>query len=110
MKTLVQMNVEPKIGMIVEALKGRYKHHIIEFGSRFLMYDKNGKSIYAKFVHTVNEKGSTSWIEYNNFINNYGYVGISDVSYKDLFNKSRLSIKKMDEIENLVKKLEEAIK
>jgi hypothetical protein len=74
------------------------------------MYDKNGKAIYAKFVHTVNEKGSTSWIEYNNFINNYGYIGISDVSYKDLFNKSRLSIKKIDEIENLVKKLEEAIK
>lgn len=110
MKTLIQVNIEPKVGMIVEALKGRYKHHIIEFGLRFFKYDKNGKAIYSKFVHTVNEKGSTTWVEYNQFINNYRYVGIADITYKDLFNTSRLSIKKMDEIENLVKKLEEAIR
>ena len=62
------------------------------------------------WVRTVNEKGSTTWVEYNQFINNYGYVGIADITYKDLFNTSRLSVKKMDEIENLVKKLEEAIR
>lgn len=35
MKTLIQVNIEPRVGMVVEALKGRYKHHIIEFGNRF---------------------------------------------------------------------------
>ena len=57
MKTLIQVNIEPRVGMGVEALKGRYKHHIIEFGNRFDHYE-NGRAVYSKHVHTINEAGS----------------------------------------------------
>ena len=29
MKTLIQVNIEPRVGMVVEALKGRYKHLLL---------------------------------------------------------------------------------
>lgn len=75
MKTLIQVNIEPRVGMVVEALKGKYKHHIIEFGDRFWNYDKvTHKPIYRTHVHTICETGTTSWIEYNHFINNYSFV------------------------------------
>ena len=53
MKTLIQVNIEPRVGMVVEALKGRYKHHIIEFGNRFWDYDKvtqRVKQINTRFI------------------------------------------------------------
>ena len=70
MKTLVQVNITPEIGMIVESLKGRYKHHIIGFDTRFLEY-RNGTAIYTKHVHTINQQGSSAWIDYDLFINGF---------------------------------------
>ena len=110
MKTLIQVNVEPRVGLIVEALKGRYKHHIIEFGNRFLEYDKNNKPVYVKHVHTINEKGSTSWIEYNHFINNYGLVSMSNFRFQDLFKKNDFNIDRISKIKKLMSEIEDCLK
>lgn len=111
MKTLIEINIEPKVGMIVESLKGRYKHHIIDFGLRFLNYDKHtGKAVYGKHVHTICETGSGAWVEYNHFINNYGFVGMSESRLKDLFAPSNLKLERIDEVKKMISKMEELLK
>lgn len=111
MKTLIQVNIEPRVGMVVEALKGRYKHHIIEFGNRFDHYDKiTHKPIYRKHVHTINEKGSSSWIEYNYFINNYGFVTMSNYRLEDLFKSTEFNIGRISKIKELMKQIEDCLK
>lgn len=111
MKTLIQVNIEPKVGMIVESLKGRYKHHIIGFGSRFINWDKKTcKAVYGKHVHTICETGSGAWIEYNLFINNYGFVGMSESRLGDLFSPTNLKLERISEVKNMISKIEELMK
>ena len=57
MKTLIEVKIEPCGGMVVRSLKGRYKHHVVEFSNRFDHYE-NGRAVYSKYVHTINEQGS----------------------------------------------------
>ena len=111
MKTLIQVNIEPRVGMVVEALKGRYKHHIIEFGDRFWNYDKvTHKPIYRKHVHTINESGSGSWIEYNHFISNYGFVTMSNYRLGDLFKSTEFDIGRISKVKELMKQIEDCLK
>jgi len=104
MKTLIELKIEPQINMIVYALKGRLKHHIIEFGNRFDHYENN-KPVYCKYVHTINEKGSGNWIEYNKFISNYSYVGMSVCGLKDLFKNDDRYMNKIKELNTLMKSI-----
>lgn len=108
MKTLIQVNITPEIGMIVESLKGRYKHHIIGFDTRFLEY-RNGTAIYTKHVHTVNQQGSSAWIDYDLFINNYGYVGTAATTFTSLFEHKKVTKQKEKKIKEIIKTLEELI-
>ena len=109
MKTLIQVNIEPRVGMVVEALKGRYKHHIIEFGNRFDHYE-NGRAVYSKHVHTINEAGSGAWIEYNHFINNYGFVTMSNYRIGDLFKATEVDIGRISKVKDLMKQIEDCLK
>ena len=108
MKTLVELDIKPEVGMIVYALKGRFKHHIIEFGDRFDHYENN-KPVYCKYVHTINEKGSGSWIEYNLFISNYSYVGTSINRLSDLFKDDVKFSNKLKELNTLIKKIVDVV-
>lgn len=110
MKTLIQVSIEPRVGMVVEALKGRYKHHIIEFGDRFNGYDCYRKPKYAKYVHTINEHGSGLWIEYNHFVNNYGFVTMSDYRLTDLFKPTGFDISRLSKVKDLMKQIEDCLK
>ena len=111
MKTLIQVNIEPRVGMVVEALKGRYKHHIIGFGDRFLgWYDVNKKPKYGKHVNTINEHGSMSWIEYDHFINNYGFVTMSNYRLGDLFKSTDFDIGRISKVKDLMKQIEDCLK
>lgn len=110
MKTLIQVNIEPRVGMVVEALKGRYKHHIIEFGDRFFGYDLQRKPVYLKHVHTINEQGSGAWIEYNHFINNYGFVTMSNYRLGDLFKSTEFDIGRISKVKDLMKQIEDCLK
>ena len=109
MKTLVDLDIQPEVGMIVYSLKGRYKHHIIEFGNRFDHYDNN-KAVYCKYVHTIGEKGSTSWIEYNHFVSNYSYVGMCINRLSDLFKDSSKYTDKVTQIDRMINDIKEALK
>lgn len=109
MKTLIQMSIEPRVGMVVEALKGRYKHHIIEFGNRFDHY-QNGKAVYSKHVHTINENGSGTWIAYNHFMSNYGFVTMSNYRLGDLFNSTEFDIDQISKVKELMKRIEDCLK
>ena len=111
MKTLIQLDIEPRVGMVVEALKGRYKHHIIEFGDRFWNYDKvTHKPIYRTHVHTICETGTTSWIEYNHFINNYGFVTMSNYRLYDLFRQTEFDVGQISKVKELMKQIEGCLK
>lgn len=110
MKTLIQVNIEPRVGMVVEALKGRYKHHIIEFGDRFNGYDLQRKPVYLKHVHTINQNGSNYWIEYNHFINNYGFVTMSNYRLGDLFKSTEFDIGRISKVKDLMKQIEDCLK
>ena len=110
MKTLIQVNIEPRVGMVVEALKGRYKHHIIGFGNRFFGYDLQRKAVYVKHVNTINEHGSMSWIEYNHFISNYGFVTMSNYRLEDLFKSTEFDIGRISKVKDLMKQIEDCLK
>lgn len=109
MKTLIQVNIEPRVGMVVEALKGRYKHHITEFRDRVSHYG-NGKAIYSKYVHTINEQGTGAWIEYNHFISNYGFVTMSNYRLEDLFESTKFDIGRISKVKDLMKQIEDCLK
>ncbi len=110
MKTLIQVNIEPRIGMVVVALKGKYKHHIIGFGDRYIGRDCFLKPKYGKHVNTINENGSMAWIEYNHFINNYGFVTMSDYRLKDLFTPTEFDIGRISKVKDLMKQIEDCLK
>lgn len=109
MKTLIQVNIEPRVGMVVEALKGRYKHHIIGFGDRFDHYE-NGRAVYTKYVNTINENGSMTWVEYNRFVNNYGFVTMSNYRLEDLFKSTEFDIGRISKVKDLMKQIEDCLK
>ncbi|MBQ8001286.1 MAG: hypothetical protein IJ298_08855 [Ruminococcus sp.] len=111
MKALIKVNIEPRVGMVVEALKGRYKHHIIGFDDRFLgWYDSNRKPKYGKHVNTINEHGSMAWIEYDHFINNYGFVTMSNYRLEDLFKSTEFDIGRISKVKDLMKQIEDCLK
>lgn len=109
MKTLIEINIEPRVGMVTEALKGRYKHHIIEFGNRFDHYE-NGRAVYSKYVHTISETGSGVWIKYEHFISNYCFVTMSNYRLSDLFSSTEFDIGRINKIKELMKQIEDCLK
>lgn len=110
MKTLIDLNIEPSVGMVVRPLKGRLKHHIIEFDNRFFCYDKNNKPVYKKHAHTINEQGSGVWVEYEHLVNNYVFVTMSNYRLRDLFNSTDFDIGRISKVKDLMKKIEECLK
>lgn len=109
MKTLIQVNIKPLVGMVVRPLKGKYKHHVIEFGNRFDHYEK-GHAVYSKHVHTINEQGSGCWVEYDHFINNYAFVTMSNYRLEDLFKSTDFDIGRISKVNDLMKQIEDCLK
>lgn len=109
MKTLIEVSIEPRVGMVVQPLKGRYKHHILEFGDKFTHYEK-GKAIYSKHVHTINEQGSGTWVEYNHFLNNYSFVTMSNYRLIDLFRSTDFDISRISKVKELMKQIEDCLR
>lgn len=109
MKTLIEVNIEPRVGMVVRPLKGRYKHHVFEFGNRFDHYE-NGRAVYLKHVHTICETGSGAWVKYDHFISNYCFVTMSNYRLSDLFSSTEFDIGRISKIKELMKQIEDCLK
>ena len=109
MKTLIEVKIEPCVGMVVRSLKGRYKHHVVEFSNRFDHYE-NGRAVYSKYVHAINEQGSGTWVEYNHFINNYCFVTMSNYRLSDLFSSTDFDVGRISKIKELMKQIESCLK
>ena len=103
MKTFIELNIEPCVGMIVQAIKGDRLQHIIHIGKKREWHNTNQ-------IRLVNDKGNGSWVEYNWFLKNYSFVGYSDYKFNDLFIPNNKSFDKDNEIKKLIGKIEEILR
>lgn len=98
MKTLVEIGVEPCVGMVVQSpTHGRLLHHIIEV--------ETGR--WGVWVRSINERGTHAKNYYTHVKNNWFFVGYSRTRMKDLFNCSDISIDKVAEAKKLIKQIED---
>lgn len=111
MKTLLQVDIEPCVGMVCLALKGRYKHHIIEIlGNKDRSHRPWGCKPCCVWIHTICETGTSAWIDYDRFVNNYSFVCMSNYRLDDLFNPSDFKIDRLSKVKDLIKQIEDIIK
>lgn len=111
MKTLLEVKIEPCVGMVCLALKGRYKHHVIEIlGDKDRPYRPWSCSNKGIWVHTICETGSGAWIDYDRFVSNYSFVCMSNYRLDDLFNPVDFKIDRLAKVKELMKQIEEAVK
>jgi hypothetical protein len=98
MKTLVELGVEPCVGMIVQSpTHGRLLHHIIEI--------ETGR--YGVWVKSINERGTSARNFFTHVKNNWFFVGYSKTPYKSLFDSSDIGYNKINEAKKLIKQIEE---
>lgn len=98
MKTLVELGVEPCVGMIIQSpTHGKLLHHIIEIETER----------YGVFVNSINERGTSArnWLDHVK--NNWFFVGYCKLRYKDLFNCNDVEYDKVVKAKKLIKQIEE---
>lgn len=98
MKTLVEVGVEPCVGMIIQSpTHKRLKHHIIEI--------EEWKGWH--YVISINENGyySRKWIK--DIVNSWFFVGYSKTPFKSLFEVSDFGGEKLNETKKLIKQIED---
>lgn len=95
MKTLVELGVEPCVGMIVQSpTHGKLLHHIIEIEN-------------CVWVRSINSNGTSArnWLDHVRI--NWFFVGYSKLRYKDLFNCNDVEYDKGVKAKKLIKQIEE---
>lgn len=98
MKTLVEVGVEPCVGMIIQSpTHKRLKHYIIEIEERRGFH----------YVISVNENGFYSRKGIKDIVNSWFFVGYSKTSFKSLFEVSDFGCEKLNETKKLIKQIED---
>lgn len=97
MKTLIELGVEPKIGMIIMSRSRNLKHQIVDIF-------KIDNDLYCS---TVNENGSRSARPYDEIKNNWLFIGMCKTKFKQLFEVSDIGYEKIIEAKKLIKQIED---
>lgn len=97
MKTLIELGIEPKVGMVTQNVSSNLKHNIISINT-----DYRGNT----YITTVSEYGSKSCISKERFIDRYLFVGFSKQSLQDLFTTDELEYDRIIEAKKLIGQLE----
>lgn len=97
MKTLIELGIEPRVGMVVQNVSSNLKHNIIYIG---IDYHKNC------YIETINEYGSRNRIPKDIFTNRYLFIGFSKQSLKDLFSTDEIEYNRIVEAKKLIGQLE----
>lgn len=95
MKTLVELGVEPCVGMIIQSpTHGKLLHHIVEIE----------KGIWVRSINS-NGTSARNWLDHVR--NNWFFVGYCKLRYKDLFNCNDVEYDKVVKAKKLIKQIEE---
>ena len=95
MKTLVELGVEPCVGMVIQSpTHGKLLHHIIEI-------EKGNR------IKSINSNGTTAENWFDHIKNNWFFVGYCKLRYKDLFNCDDVDYDKVVKAKKLIKQIEE---
>lgn len=97
MKTLIELGIEPKIGMVTQNISSNMKHNIIDIQTDYRGYT---------YVYTVSENGCRSCIPKKIFVDRYLFVGFSKQSLKDLFATDEIEYNRIVEAKKLMAQLE----
>lgn len=73
MKTLIELGIEPKVGMVTQNISSNLRHNIIDIYT-------NSTGIW---IISVSERGSRRIIQKERFIDRHIFIGFSKQSFED---------------------------
>lgn len=97
MKTLIELGIEPKIGMVTQNISSNLKHNIIGIETNY-----RGN----RYVRSVSERGNQSCVPIERFVDRYLFIGFSKQTLQDLFTTDEIEYNRIIEAKKLMAQLE----